>query len=56
MQTINFCIDLIEDTNKTLVELANQFLDVVMKFDNDIGERVKYRRFMVHNKHWVESM
>jgi len=53
---IDFCIEALSSKNLRIRRLVSDINDLIMEFDPSLAERIKSKKFYLHNQEWIESM
>lgn len=49
---VSHIIDLLADNNMEIRKMADQALELIMEMDDELGKRIRHRKFVVHNQTW----
>jgi len=53
---MDYCVEALGDKNPRIRRLVNDIDDLVMEFDPVLAEKIKAKKFYIHNQEWVDSM
>jgi len=53
---VSHIIDLLADNNMEIRKMADQALELIMEMDDELGKRIRHRKFVVHNQAWWEMV
>merc|ERR1711998_645754 len=53
---VSHIIDLLADNNLEIRKMADQALELIMEMDDDLGKRIRHRKFTVHNQAWWQMV
>jgi len=53
---MDYCVEALGDKNPRIRRLVNDIDDLIMEFDPVLAEKIKAKKFYIHNQEWVDSM
>jgi len=53
---VSHIIDLLADNNMEIRKMADQALELIMEMDDELGQRIRHRKFTVHNQQWMQMV
>merc|ERR1712094_57972 len=53
---VSHIIDLLADNNLEIRKMADQALELIMEMDDELGKRIRHRKFVVHNQEWWQKV
>jgi len=53
---VSHIIDLLADNNMQIRKMADQALELIMEMDDELGKRIRHRKFVVHNQQWWQMV
>merc|ERR1719324_961821 len=53
---VSHIIDLLADNNMEVRRMADQALELIMEMDDELGKRIRHRKFVVHNQAWWQMV
>jgi len=53
---VSHIIDLLADNNMEIRKMADQALELIMEMDDELGKRIRHRKFVVHNQNWWQMV
>jgi len=53
---VTYLVDLLYDSNAEIRKMADQTLDLIMEVDDSWAQRIRERKFQIHNAEWLRSV